>query len=262
MYLVFVTHKGDRDYNWRRLKLVCRLLCMPIDNVVYVDTSMDLEMPDCSVVDKHKLNTFFEFSGYQHGLQKASQLSRSEVLDSLVLNDTAFLSHSILHVFCYLWFVAKKQIMSPAIIGISSTFLDKKYISSFLFRVVININEMASPTVLYSNVVLDEMKSAFEDDDYYNAVNNWLNPAHFYSGWYKAVPGKKNDQQALSRKKMTIYFEHSMLDYYVKNYNACFYDLHESIFVLKATAFYDRLTNIVRKIMYRLKHYIRNYFIY
>lgn len=169
------------------------------------------------------LNAFFEFSGYEEGLNTILaeyQDAPEKTLQLVFANDTFFGAHLHLYTDNLLdRLFAVSEAEAPIFIGTKHALPSdlagpwdlNEYISTWCFGLI------ARATVLrrLSFVGIDQhdfRKTVWPSlpPPYRKAIHDWLNPTSFFKGWYKSIPGKPLDEATLWRKRFTIHLEHDL----------------------------------------------------
>lgn len=175
-------------------------------------------------------NEALEFSGYQEGLARllvrlATDPSRDDVVSVVFTNDTLTAGHvyrlarQTLDTLLRLQpqpgrerlLVGLKMPLHTAIRAVSGP---NSYVSTWAFALLARPSQLRAVRFYAATEVLSRFAATVQPalpEDYRRWVATWLEPRHFMSGWYKAVPGLPLEPTTRLRKELTIYLEHSLI---------------------------------------------------
>jgi hypothetical protein len=259
-YVIALSH-GDWKHKSKIQTFLKNVNCDNSD-VIYIDTSKKGS-------SNQEINRAFEFSGYQYGLTKFienSVFSENLRTKLIFINDTLFESHIFLMPMFLSYVINRINPYAFSIIGLKQNTISQYsgeknkcfYIPTFCFAIcgqkqdLVAVKfydeEACSPLGLQS--VLNKLATEYRD-----AINYWLNPRSFFAGWYKSVPWKRLDNRTYVRKRLCIYFEHSLISRL--NYVGCkcifINDVKNFRIWILLLMFFDRLFINYKKIIFRLK---------
>lgn len=203
-----------------------------------------------------QFNIAFEFSGYQHGMQKVLREDNSKNLRIIFINSTFFdahikiLSNKILH------HLLTEDLPINSCTGIKNykNTLSQEvdyYFTTWIFMLYCK-REFFQNFQFHGTQTCTE----FNEKTYYQLpkkfiqeTEEWLQPRWIHKGWYQATPFKKTKENHLIRKRYAIYLEHKLPELTtahevspidIKNKKIIYF------FVLL-----DRFINISKKIIHR-----------
>ena len=176
-------------------------------------------------IDTSDVNNYFEFSGYQHGLNKVleNDFSKKKVI---FINDTIFKYH---------YFPVFKSLLKDVLnyqpINTISGLIENRglyvniptcFFSIYADKDILNNikfhpdKESLTETEIRSLYHLDEV-------NFNKRVNDWLYPTSFLKGWYKANPYIRISNSTYLRKRLAIYLESNLIDMCKENNVQLFY---------------------------------------
>jgi hypothetical protein len=191
--------------------------------VIPVDTSQQLTLSD-----GRDVNEAFEFSGYQYGLQEALAAAGSKDRHRRIvvafLNGTALTSHlRLMLVHCLRCAFSDDSARSnPTLSGFRHSCEGSKslvatrgyYVPTFAFSLSGTVAQL-EPVELYDREAIGVAALAERHRRagaaYTEAIDAWLSPRSWISGWYRALPNRPIDPATRYRKSLAIYLEHSLV---------------------------------------------------
>jgi hypothetical protein len=259
IFFVFLTYSNNDFYNKHFLDLISKYSFF---DYVIVNNAKDQYL-NCGV----KINEFYEFSGYQKGLELIKNyLPNSEVVHVIFLNDTIFSSHLKLLIHQLINKIIKYNNNSGKfILGIRQTtpILMKDivrsdyFIPSYLFSLIFNSDDIDKLNLFNPNY--KNINSLYKDPDFNNLkfinhINNWLLPKTFFGGWYQSNPASRLSEINYLRKKVTIFLEAKLLNILNDQKIRTVYISDDSKY-LKFLMFLDRIYTIFLKLQLRISYY-------
>jgi hypothetical protein len=190
--------------------------------VIAVDTSIDLRLKGGRTV-----NSAFEFSGYQYGLDQvvdALAMGEGARIRVCFVNGTAFTSHlrQIVHHAVSQAFAGSTEMNERVrLSGLVHRCGDAKaavatlgyYVPTFAFGLAGPARMLARVSLYNPDAVgRDALAQRYEaaGTAYESAIARWLSPLSLWGGWYKAIPGQPIDEETAYRKRLAIYLEHAL----------------------------------------------------
>jgi hypothetical protein len=224
LYVVLIGY-GEADTRSARIRLEKMLSTYP-HTLVVVDTSTRIRFDDGGDV-----NDAYEFSGYAFGLAEVcADFEKNGNTDSannfcqvVMLNSTAFTAHislmtrAFLHYACssfYLETTRRTAIGLRWAVGspIEDVATLGWYFATHLFCIRGSIADLRAVRFYEKKQILRLIDTDFHHlpREYNQAILRWLSPQNMFDGWYKASPFLKLPRAELTRKRVTIYLEHSL----------------------------------------------------
>jgi hypothetical protein len=194
-----------------------------LNQCVIVDTDDDIEI-NSELIQSSSVNSFFEFSGFNYGLELLSSLEGNHVGDVLFINDTIFEHHYVNAYRSELaWYIKEVRGRHSGlyIYGKPQNKFHGVIIPTCFF--VLNIDGSDVNYFIDENLITKlkglsikrgcfNVDSLFISDElvYNERLNGWLKPKSFLKGWYKASPYTELSKETFERKSLTIYLEHRL----------------------------------------------------
>jgi len=237
------------------------------DRIFFVDTSCN----------RPGINDFYEFSGYQYGLDKLcfnNFPSELNFIRIVFVNDTFFNTHVPWLAMMLLKKVTRVQFLLNSVSGVSTNF-DKKithlfnetyFFSTWFFFFDVSVSSEGRLSLFNRDVFPpDFVKSDTSgfisslDLCYLESIKEWIYPKSIFSGWYKSPFFYPVSDATFLRKSLCIFLEHSMLGHLRSNGLKLrnMLDIGSSN-LIKLFLLIDRLYINFHKIIYRAACYFKS----
>ncbi|WP_165312515.1 hypothetical protein [Vibrio ziniensis] len=243
--IIYVHHAKPIHILKREISILSRL-----GKVIDIDTARS---------DKYSgINDFFEFSGYQFGLDLILRENEYFEGNLFFLNSTIFDSH-----YSYLYVYLVKLIIrnyskdkKQELYGLVQNKQDYKIVptcffclSNFKFNYIDNI---FVPEKLKINPINVNDLYVGNKNVYNERLDSWLFPKRFFGGWYKASKFKSLGLDTVKRKKLAIFLEHILVSNLVTRDNFKLIDVSNFNYFVQILVKIDIYKQMYFKIKYRL----------
>ena len=162
---------------------------------------------------------FFEFSGYQKGLEALKNI-QEDIYNIVVINNTFMEGHTSLcrnMILRYL-IIALSEIKDSSVIGIPNKIVEQSFshsLSTWCFGLKIRKEDIEGFDFTCGYTGQDEAVQKL-DTNYpkqHAFINNWLYPSSFLRGWHNAPYFYDIGVEDYRRKSISILLEHQFISY-------------------------------------------------